>query len=149
MLSEITNFYQISNGLATSGMPRPEQFAEIGAAGYQLVINLARSVSPGQPSNEAELVRAAGMDYIHIPVEWEHPQLQDVQQFFSVMDANRERRIFVHCVMNYRVSAFVYLYRVLHLGIPEPQARQDLQRLWTPDGIWAELIEQALDRPVE
>jgi uncharacterized protein (TIGR01244 family) len=146
MLTEITNFYQISDSLATSGMPREEQFAEIAAAGYQVVINLARSVSPGQPSDEKELVQAAGMAYIHIPVAWENPRPEDVQEFFAAMDANRERRVFVHCVMNYRVSAFVYMYRVIRLGTPEPQARQDLQRLWTPDGLWAELITQIFNQ---
>jgi hypothetical protein len=44
--------------------------------------------------------------------------------------------------MNYRVSAFVYMYRVARLGFPEAQARADLNRLWTPDGVWAELIAQ-------
>ncbi len=141
-LTEITNFYQVSEYLGTSGMPRREQFADIAASGYQVLINLARPVSPGQLADEGELARSLGMSYIHIPVEWENPRPEDVQQFFAAMDANRDRKVFVHCVMNYRVSAFVYLYRVVRLGIPEVQARADLNTIWTPDGVWAELIAQ-------
>ena len=39
-----------------------------------------------------------------------------------------------------RVSAFVYLYRLLNLGWAPARARPDLDALWTPDGVWASFI---------
>jgi protein tyrosine phosphatase (PTP) superfamily phosphohydrolase (DUF442 family) len=144
-LQEITNFFEISPSLGTSGMPHVEHFALIAASGYEVVINLARSESPGQLADEARLVQAAGMEYIHIPVAWQAPSLFDVRRFFAALEDHRDRRVFVHCVMNYRVSVFVYLYRVLRLVVAEPLARADLNRIWSPDGVWADLIAQAFD----
>jgi protein tyrosine phosphatase (PTP) superfamily phosphohydrolase (DUF442 family) len=143
----IYNFRRIDDFLGTSGMPERAHFAEIAQAGYQAVINLALDTSSGQLPDESRVVQDLGMAYIHIPVVWENPQMSDLIRFFQAMDSLRGQKVFVHCVANYRVSAFVYLYRSLRLGVPEEQARQDLHSLWTPDGIWAELIEaaQAID----
>jgi len=144
MLEEITNFYAVTDSLGTGGMPRPEQIADIANAGYQVIINLALDEPPLQLPDEAELVRSFGMEYVHIPVSWQNPQPADLQRFFQVMDANPNQYVFVHCVMNYRVSAFVYLYRVLRQGIPPQKAELDLNYIWKPDGIWADFIKQML-----
>ena len=141
-LSAITNFIAISDQLGTSGMPTAAQLTEIAGAGYTTVVNLARDESPGALPGEADLVRSMGMEYIHIPVVWVSPQIEEVERFFNVMDEHKNQKVFVHCVMNYRVSAFVYLYRILRLGITEEEAWQDLTRIWTPDGVWAELISR-------
>lgn len=145
-LNEIVNFYAVSSELGTSGMPVRADFPTIAAAGYQTVINLARNDSPGQLLEEAEIVSALGMEYLHIPVVWENPRLEDVQSFFAAMDRRKGQKIFVHCVANYRVAVFVFLYRSLRLGIPREQAWADLTHLWTPDGIWVELIERVQDQ---
>jgi uncharacterized protein (TIGR01244 family) len=142
----IYNYRRISSDLGTSGMPRREQFTEIAEAGYQAVINLALATSQGQLPDEEQLVQALGMEYIHIPVVWESPQPADLEHFFQAMDALDGRRVFVHCQANYRVSAFVYLYRTLRLGVPEPVARQDLLSIWTPDGVWKMFLEAAQER---
>jgi hypothetical protein len=44
-----------------------------------------------------------------------------------------------------RVSVFVYLYRVLQLGVSEQTARVDLKKIWDPStqDQWARFIEQA------
>ena len=44
-LDGIRNFLQIDEHLATSGMPRPDDFAAIAREGYRLVINLAMPTS--------------------------------------------------------------------------------------------------------
>ena len=73
-----------------------------------------------------------------------HPTADDLAQFFTVMDANRERKVFVHCVLNYRVSSFMYLYRVLRLDADEEAARWDLLSIWEPDARWAAFIAAAV-----
>ena len=64
--------------------------------------------------------------------------------FFDVMRANRDRKVFVHCFANMRASAFVYLYRTLEEGVPEPEARATMNEVWDPDEVqqWANLIER-------
>ena len=51
------------------------------------------------------------------------------------MDARGERRTLVHCFANFRASAFTYLYRTLRLGVPEAEARADLETIWTEEGL--------------
>jgi hypothetical protein len=62
------------------------------------------------------------------------------------MRACEERRTFVHCAANKRVSAFVYLYRVLHQGVPEEQARNDMLAVWHPDEVWSRFIAEQIGR---
>ena len=62
------------------------------------------------------------------------------------MRVREGRRTFVHCVANKRVSAFVYLYRVLHRGVPEEQTRTDMREIWQPDEVWSRPIAEQIDR---
>ncbi len=142
-LEQLTNYYPISPLILTAGQPTAEQIGLVAAAGCQAVINLARPSSPNALTDEAELAAAQGMDYIAIPVVWEEPTLDDLARFFTAMEANQARKVFVHCVVNYRVSAFIYLYRVLRLGADPDEAIWDLRSIWEPDPQWAEFIETA------
>ncbi|MCB0207439.1 MAG: hypothetical protein KDH89_21670, partial [Anaerolineae bacterium] len=45
--------------------------------------------------------------------------------------------------LNYRVSSFMYLYRVLRLGADEEAARWDLLSIWEPDERWSTFIAEA------
>jgi protein tyrosine phosphatase (PTP) superfamily phosphohydrolase (DUF442 family) len=143
-LTAIINYYPFSPKLATGGQPTPEQLAALAAAGCQVVINLATPTSTNALPNEAELVAAAGLDYLPIPVVWEAPTLADLDRFFAAMEATAGRQIFVHCALNWRVSTFMYLYRVLKLGVPRNEAIWDLLSIWEPDETWSAFIEQAL-----
>jgi hypothetical protein len=37
-----------------------------------------------------------------------------------------------------------YLYRVTKAGVPEVEARQDLNAIWTPEGTWEAYIDDIL-----
>ena len=144
-LEQLTNYYPISPLILTAGQPTAEQIALLGEAGCDVVINLARPSSPNALAEEAVLVAAQGMTYIAIPVVWEEPLLDDLARFFAVMEANRARKVFVHCVVNYRVSTFIYLYRVLRLGADPDEAIWDLRAIWEPDETWSAFIAAAMD----
>jgi protein tyrosine phosphatase (PTP) superfamily phosphohydrolase (DUF442 family) len=145
MIHGIINFLQISPNLGTAGQPRRDQFAEIKAAGYEVVINLALSTSTDALLNEQDLVTGLGMDYIHIPVVWEEPTARDLERFLEVMTQNQARKVFVHCALNMRVSVFIFLYRVLHLGVPVEIARQAMLQIWVPNHTWQTFIEDRLN----
>ena len=143
-LDDIRAFLQIDEQLATSGMPRPEHFAAMRAAGFETVINLALPTSDHALPNEGELVSAQGMTYIHIPVKFDAPQPTDFDRFARMMDACNGERVFVHCAANMRVSAFVFLERLRRGTTTRANADRDLLRIWKPDGVWAEFINQRL-----
>ena len=144
-LEQLTNYYPISPLILTAGQPTADQITLISQAGCQVVINLARPSSPNALADEAALVAAQGMDYIAIPVVWEEPTLDDLARFFAAMEANQAHKVFVHCVVNYRVSSFIYLYRVLRLGVNPDEAIWDLRSIWEPDEIWSAFITAALE----
>jgi len=143
-MEDIYNFIKISDTIATSGQPTLEQFSAIKKAGYQVIVNLALPESPNALKDEKQIVESQGMQYVHIPVDWENPTIENVKEFFSVMEANTDKKIFVHCAANMRVSAFMYLYRHLHQGISDEDAKKDLQKIWIPNETWQKFIKQVI-----
>jgi protein tyrosine phosphatase (PTP) superfamily phosphohydrolase (DUF442 family) len=141
----ILNYREISERIGTAGQPTEGQFADIKAAGYDVVINLAMQDSTNAVSREAEIVAAQGMEYLHIPVVWEEPSLLDLQRFLAAMARYQRHRIFVHCAMNWRVSAFMFLYQVIEQQTGQEMARQALDDVWQPNAIWESFLAQALE----
>ena len=110
-IDRILDYLRLSDNLATSGQPTAEQFNSIAASGYETVINLALPTSSNAIADEPGVVARCGMDYISIPIVWEEPTLEDFQTFCDVMKEQCDRKVWVHCAANKRVSAFIYLYR--------------------------------------
>lgn len=146
-LKDIHAYLRISDRLATSGQIRYEQVKDVEEAGFEVVINLAPA-NKERNAMEGFLVTDAGMTYVHIPVSWKEPSLRDLELFFDVMDANKDRKVYVHCFANMRASAFVYLYRTLRLGVAERSAREDMAAIWDPatQEQWTRLIEEAQEK---
>ena len=140
-IEEIRGFLRLDDRIATSGMPRPEHFAAMRGAGFDVVINLALPTSDNALANEGELVSQQGMTYVHSPVNFEHPAPTDFEKFQRVMDVFADRKVFVHCAANMRVSAFMYLYRVRKDPGCEVQAMADMHQIWRPDGVWKDFVE--------
>lgn len=144
-IEEIYNYLKFSDSVATAGQPTEAQFSTIQKSGYQVVVNLARPDSPNALPNEQAIVESLSMQYIHIPVVWENPTLEDISRFFSVMETNADKSVFVHCAANMRVSSFLYLYRLVRAGTSEEQAKQDLHQIWTPNETWQRFIQQVIE----
>jgi protein tyrosine phosphatase (PTP) superfamily phosphohydrolase (DUF442 family) len=142
-LDQIVNYYQVTENIATSGQPTESQLANIAAAGYQVVINLALPSSNNALANEGAIVTNLKMTYIHIPVNWETPQLDDLRLFFQVMDALGDRQIWIHCAKNMRVSCFIYLWQKYILKLSEEVASYPMKQIWQPTGVWQQFIKEA------
>jgi protein tyrosine phosphatase (PTP) superfamily phosphohydrolase (DUF442 family) len=143
-LSEIYNFRAVDESFGTSGQPTESQFQAIREAGYEAVINLALPTSDNALGQEGSIVTSLGMSYVHIPVDFKAPTSRDFRAFCGVMDAFDGRRVFVHCAANMRVSAFVFLYRVLRMHISRSEAELDLRAIWQPDEVWTRFIQDHL-----
>ena len=144
-IENIYNYLKISDTIATSGQPDKEDLLTLKRAGYQLVINLATSYSPNALANEKQMVETLGMEYIHIPVAWENPLIDDVKEFFKIMELNVNAKVFIHCVANQRVSTFMYLYRRIYSGISDEEAKQDLHEIWIPNQVWQRFIDNVMN----
>ena len=62
------------------------------------------------------------------------------------MDEHKNDKVFVHCQANYRASAFIMLYRVLHLGWNKEDAIPVRERIWNPEDfpVWQKFIDDNL-----
>ena len=140
----ITNYVRLSEQVGTAGQPTREQLAAVARAGYEVVVNLATLDSEEAVPDEQDVVEALGLEYVHIPVVWERPTRADLDEFFQAMERYKDRKVFVHCIANARVSAFMALYRVLRLGWPLEMALADVHRLWVPNETWQGFMDGAL-----
>ncbi len=144
-IEDILNYLPLSPLIGTAGQPTETQLQAVQQAGYEVVINLATPTSTNALPDEAGLVAALGMTYVPIPVLWDGPTLDDLQAFFGALDTYSGRKVFVHCVLNWRVSTFMYLYQVIRLGIPHETAVWDMLSIWEPDEIWSQFIADAFE----
>jgi len=141
-LREITNFVQLTDDVGTSGQPTREQFGAIAAAGYDAVVNLALPTSDHAIADEGSVVTGLGLRYVHIPVKFEAPTVDDLRTFVGVMRALEGKKVWVHCVVNARVSAFMYHYLRHVRGLDEAASRSVVLERWAPrmDDTWRSFL---------
>jgi len=146
-MEDIINFYQITENVGTGGQPTIRQLAEIAEANYSAIVNLAMHDSDNAIPEEADIVSSLGMKYIHIPVPFEAPTSNHLKEFFNVMDSFEEKKVFVHCAVNARVSAFMHQYLTLKKGVSSEKATSPLLHQWLPkmDSNWKFIMELEID----
>lgn len=142
-ISDIYHYEQMADWLGTSGQPERAQFKAIADAGYDAVVNLALPTSDNAIADEGSVVTALQMSYYHIPVKFDAPTIDDLRTFFGVMRALDGKKVWVHCVVNARVSAFVYHYLRFEKGVDETAARSSLLSRWEPqmDEVWRRFLD--------
>ena len=142
-LETIYNWRRLDNRLTTSDQPTESQLADIHALGVRHIVKLGLHTHEKALPDEAASVSQLGMTYIHIPVDFQNPTDRDFDQFCSVMEQLKEVPVHVHCIANYRVSAFFYRYRRDLLGMDETQARADMEQVWQPHGVWGTFVQRS------
>ncbi|OIO71812.1 MAG: phosphatase [Zetaproteobacteria bacterium CG_4_9_14_3_um_filter_49_83] len=140
-MDTIRNFVQLTDRIGTSGQPSEAQFGQIAKAGYQVVINLAMPDHQDAVACEEQRVTMLGMGYIHIPVPFDAPEPAHIKRFCEVMQQHKHERIWVHCIMNYRVAAFMFHYLHKVVGLDEAAARSPMFATWQPDEVWSSLLK--------
>jgi protein tyrosine phosphatase (PTP) superfamily phosphohydrolase (DUF442 family) len=141
----ILNQFQVTAGIASSGQPLDVQVADIASAGYDVVINLAMPDNENSIANEGSIVAALAMTYIHIPVPFDAPTEEHFARFSGYMDSLRDKKVWVHCVVNARVSAFLFRYLQASRDLSVAEATTPVLVAWLPkmDDVWKEFISHA------
>jgi uncharacterized protein (TIGR01244 family) len=151
-LGRILAYRRLSPLLASAGQPDPSGIEAIGRAGFKRLINLATSVSPGALADEAVLAQRAGLRYLHLPVDFETPELEQAARLFEELESAADEPVFVHCAKNMRVSALLSAYRMVLGGVASRQARADLHAIWEPNHTWRRYVSnvalRAIAKPV-
>ena len=131
-MNDVVNFFQITDTIGTGGQPSVSQLYNIAQNGYEVVINLATHNSENAIENEGSIVASLGMTYIHIPVPFEAPTPEHLKKFFRFMNGLSEEKVFVHCAVNARVSAFVFKYLTMEKKMQAEKASTPLLEQWLP-----------------
>lgn len=128
--SDIRNWQRRPDGITTSGKLEAGDPARLAAAGVRHVINLTTGDHAEDLADEASLMEEAGLEYTHIPVPFDAPTPDHVKALSDVIETS-DGPVHVHCIMNYRVTAFLYLIDRAN-GVSEDQARSRLTEIWDP-----------------
>jgi len=127
----IPRFVQVEPGFARGGKPNEEGIRALAERGYRTVVNLRHD------DVERERVRAAGMEYVEIPMKcgpFGAPTPSDTQAraFLAAASDTARRPVFVHCHHGRdRTGVMVALYRVARNG-------------WTAERAIAEMKERGI-----
>ena len=144
--STIKNLLVLSDRFATAGQPTEAELRALAASGFEEVINLGLLDPRYCLADEAGFVASLGLRYLHIPVDFEAPQFADFERFEQALRSASERKVFVHCAANKRVSCFVALFGERALGWTREQADAHVARVWQPNPNWSAFIADARAR---
>ena len=129
---EIRNFQRLDSRTTTSGRLRDEDLPVLAAIGVRSVVNLALDNHPEALADETAKLAALGIGYTHIPVPFDAPDDAHYRAFVAALAEADDEPIHVHCIINYRVSAFFYRWNREFAGMDEAAARALLACQWDP-----------------
>jgi uncharacterized protein (TIGR01244 family) len=142
---DIRGWQRIDDATTTSGKLLDGDPERLAAIGVRHVINLALDDHPEALADEAGKLAAAGVAYTHIPVPFDAPN-EDHFAAFEAALGQHEGPVHVHCIMNWRVSAFYYR-RNRAAGMSETEATALLRQQWDPRAsddprakVWADFL---------
>ncbi|HET8937099.1 MAG TPA: protein tyrosine phosphatase family protein [Polyangiales bacterium] len=142
---KVYNHVQVDERISTSGVITAAVVEEIAREGYSGVINLLPESSPYALADEASRARANALAYHYIPVDFAAPTRDDYAAFERALSAfDPEQRVYVHCAANMRVSAFMAIYGVRHMGWSAERAQQHIAEVWEPNEIWRTFLSAEL-----
>lgn len=143
---DIRAWQRLDAEVTTSGRIEDKDVMRLADLGVAHVVNLALETHPEALAGEGEKLAAQGIAYTHIPVPFDAPGEEHFAAFVKAVEEG-PRPVHVHCIMNWRVSAFFYRYNRDRRALAEPDARRLMERQWSPEGhdskearVWAEFI---------
>lgn len=143
-VKDILNYRSYSPTFSSAGQPTREQLPLIKEAGYERVIYIAFStVGPAIPE-EDQLIKELGLDYLHIPVDFNNPTIRDFNAFADAMRREPDTKTLLHCQVNARATAFSFLYRVIYENVPVAEAKSVMNSVWQPNAVWRDFIFEVL-----
>ena len=130
----ISTFAQVETTIACGGATTPAAIREIGRMGFKSVVNLRLASEPGaMVEEEGAAVRAAGMNYVHLPFDRESPDPKLIDNFIAAVTAPANTPAYVHCAAGGRAAALWMIKRVKADGWPEARALKEADALGLND----------------
>lgn len=111
----VTNFAKLDTTIACAGATTPAGVESLKALGYASIINLRESTEDGANVDaEAEAAKAAGLRFIHLPVNGAAPpDPATVDRFIAAVTDPANQPALVHCATGNRASMMWMIKRMV------------------------------------
>jgi uncharacterized protein (TIGR01244 family) len=117
---------RVDAAIACGGATTPEAFPELKKLGFSSIVNLRREQEPGVDIPGARAAAAAaGLKYLHIPVDGANPDPQAVDAFLAAVTDKSNQPAYIHCGSANRVAAMWLIKRVVVDGWEIPRATEE------------------------
>ena len=112
-IAGVSTFAQLESTIACGGSTKPEAIRDIRNMGFKSVINLRLATEEGaMVEEEGAAVRAAGMNYVHLPFNAQSPDPQLIDNFIAAVTKPANTPAYVHCAAGGRAAALWMIKRV-------------------------------------
>jgi protein tyrosine phosphatase (PTP) superfamily phosphohydrolase (DUF442 family) len=128
-------------GWVTGGQPSAAQVAALHVAGCQVVLDNRDPMEP-RTFDEPAAVRAAGMEYVSIPIVHGAATVDTMQLMHAAVKKLAGRKALLHCSSGNRTAAALIPYLILDKGMEEEAAVEVAMKIGLRS---AELMELALE----
>lgn len=140
----IANYTRVDAIVACGGATEPDAFAALAADGFRSVINLRLASEPGV-AEEAAFVEAAGLIYIHLPMDGNAPDEAVAEAFLEAVAHPAHQPAYVHCASANRVGAVWAIKRVVRDGWTRERALDEAQAIGLKSPTMLAYVHRVLD----
>ena len=125
--TSIRNFRQVNSWLFRGGQPKDKEYEQLQAIGVRTIISLRWNTQ--EISKERALAEKLGFNFVSIPLSyWVLPTRKEIARFFSIVDDEAMRPIFVHCLHGSdRTGMFSAMYRINYENWTADQAYREMK----------------------
>ena len=115
--------YPVSDRLVLAGQPRPQDWARLAQRDFRTVINIRSEAD--RAASQAEQARAAGLQYIHLPLPAYELEPEHLATFNGVLQ-EAHGKILLHCRTASRTALLWLLNRIVSESWSQEQAEAEL-----------------------
>ena len=128
-------------GWVTGGQPSATHVSALKGAGCQVIVDNRDPMEP-RPFDEPATVRAAGIEYISVPIVHGAVTVATMRQMHEALKKLEGKKALLHCSSGNRTAAALIPYLILDKGMEEEAA---VELAMTMGLRSAELMELALE----
>lgn len=121
VLSGLPNASEPIPGWVTGGQPTEQQLRDFKAAGGEVVVDNRDPMEP-RPFDEPAAVRAAGLEYVNLPIVEGAATADTMKRMHEVLRKLEGRKALVHCNSGNRTSAGLIPYLMVDKSMEEEAA---------------------------
>jgi len=119
----VRNFTSVSPTIACAGATEARVIPELASRGYKAVINLRQASEQGADIDGTRAAaEAAGIRFIHLPLNPQQPDPAVIDQFLAAVDNPANQPTFINCGSAGRVAAVMIAKRMVSDGWTEERA---------------------------